>query len=58
VLERSAVNTIWVVRDAEQLLSLLLLKGTHLILEHFALEKALTLMLKPFKLDTLKKKNT
>jgi hypothetical protein len=42
------------VRDAKQLLGLLLFECTHLILEHFALEVTLPLVFEAFELDTLR----
>jgi len=53
VLESVSVGSIGVVRDVDQLLSLLLLECTHLILNHFALNKMLPLMLKSLALHAL-----
>jgi hypothetical protein len=53
VLEGVSVGSIGVVRDVDQLLSLLLLECTHLILDHFALNKMLTLVLKSLELHVL-----
>jgi hypothetical protein len=53
VLEGVSVGCIGVMRDVEQLLSLLLLECTHLILEHFALKKTLPLVLKSLELHAL-----
>jgi hypothetical protein len=47
MLQGSTVGRIGVVRDAKQLLSLLLFEDTHRVLEHFAQEQALSLDLGP-----------
>ena len=45
VLQGSAVRRFGIVRDVKQLLSLLVFEDTHLVLEHFALEQTLSLVL-------------
>lgn len=44
---------IWLVRNAEKLLSLLLFERTHLVLEKLALDETLAFVLETFQLNTL-----
>jgi hypothetical protein len=53
MLQGGAVGSIWVVGDAEQLLTLLVFENTSLVLEHFALEEPLSLVLHTLEFDTL-----
>ena len=39
---------VWLIRNAEKLLGLFLLEGTHLILENFALKETLSFMFETF----------
>ena len=53
MLQGSAVRSVGVIRDAKQLLRLLVFEDTHLVLKHFSLEQTLSLVLNPLELDTL-----